>query len=170
MTATTTANPLDDMVANPVQPRQDSIFFGQIVTVDGSAWKLVKGAGRQPFDEVHDDPKDKVRALKIEIECEKRDGSHYIVDTGRQPLLEIDKAWHRFTLPSLQKLGVPLSQLKGKWVQVKRADTGETYVDQKGETKQRTALTLTAAYDWGLMQWSGTAWRPVAFGGTAAFA
>ena len=114
---------LDDMVANPVQPRQDSIFFGQIVTVDGSAWKLVKGAGRQPFDEVHDDPKDKVRALKIEIECEKRDGSHYIVDTGRQPLLEIDKAWHRFTLPSLQKLGVPLSQLKGKWVQVKRADT-----------------------------------------------
>jgi len=33
-----------------------------------------------------------------------------------------------------------------------------------------TTLTLTAAYDWGLMQWSGTAWRPVAFGGTAAFA
>jgi hypothetical protein len=33
-----------------------------------------------------------------------------------------------------------------------------------------TTLTLTAAYDWGLMQWSGSAWRPVAFGGTAAFA
>lgn len=33
-----------------------------------------------------------------------------------------------------------------------------------------TTLTLTAAHDWGLMQWSGSAWRPVAFGGTAAFA
>lgn len=33
-----------------------------------------------------------------------------------------------------------------------------------------TTLTLTAVYDWGLMIWSGTAWRPVAFGGTAAFA
>lgn len=33
-----------------------------------------------------------------------------------------------------------------------------------------TTLTLTAVYDWGLMIWSGSAWRPLAFGGTAAFA
>jgi hypothetical protein len=33
-----------------------------------------------------------------------------------------------------------------------------------------TTLTLTAAYDWGAMIWDGSAWRPLAFGGTAAFA
>lgn len=33
-----------------------------------------------------------------------------------------------------------------------------------------STLTLTAVYDWGAMIWSGSAWRPLAYGGTAAFA
>ncbi len=33
-----------------------------------------------------------------------------------------------------------------------------------------TTLTLTAVYDWGAMMWDGSAWRPLAYGGTAAFA
>lgn len=33
-----------------------------------------------------------------------------------------------------------------------------------------TTLTLTAVYDWGAMIWDGAAWRPLAYGGTAAFA
>jgi len=33
-----------------------------------------------------------------------------------------------------------------------------------------TTLTLTAVYDWGAMIWDGSAWRALAYGGTAAFA
>jgi len=33
-----------------------------------------------------------------------------------------------------------------------------------------TTLTLTAVYDWGALIWDGSAWRALAYGGTAAFA
>lgn len=145
---TPVADPLDDMVANPHQPAPETrTFFGQVVTLDQSNWKLVKGQGRVPFDQTYDEPRDKVRAIAIVIECEKRDGNKYMIDTGRQPLLEIDKAWHGVTLPSLQKLGVPLSQLRTKFVQVERVETGEKYTDKNGESKPRTALKFVAAYD-----------------------
>lgn len=142
------ADPLDDMVANPHQPAPETrTFFGQVVTLDQSNWKLVKGQGRVPFDQTYDDPKDKIRAITIVIECEKRDGNKYMIDTGRLPLLEIDKAWHAHTLKSLQKLGVPLSQLRTKFVQVKRVETGETYLDKDQKRQPRTALEFVATYD-----------------------
>lgn len=149
----------DDMVATPYVPRpQESIFFGQIVTIDRSNWKLVKGQGRVPFDETYDDPTDRVRGITIQIECEKRDGSKFAIDTGKNPLLEIDKAWHKHLLPSLQTLGIPLSQLRGMFVQVKRVETGEKYTGQDGTEKPRTALTIVAAYpDWHAMHAARTA-------------
>lgn len=154
-----TPTELDAMVTNPVQPRvNDTTFFGQVVTLDMSTWKLVKGQGRVPFDQTYDDPADKVRGITIQIECEKRDGDKYMIDTGRNPLLEIDKAWHQHTLKSLQKLGVPLSQLKGLFVQVKRVVTGEKYTDRNGDSKDRTALEFIATYpDWHAMHAARTA-------------
>lgn len=148
---------MDDMVTNPIQPKpQNLTFFGQIVILDRSDWKLVKGQGRQVFDHTYDDPKDLVRGITLAIECEKRGGDKYTIDTGRLPLLEIDKAWHKHLLPSLQKLGVPLSRLQGSFVQVKRVETGETYTktntDGTSETKHKTALELIAVYpDWHAM-------------------
>lgn len=149
----------DDMVANPYTPRpQESVFFGQIVTIDRSNWKLVKGQGRVIFDDTYDDPQDRVRGITIQIECEKRDGSKFVIDTGKNPLLEIDKAWHKHLLPSLQKLGIPLSQLHGMFVQVKRVETGEKYTGQDGTEKPRTALMIVAAYpDWHAMHAARTA-------------
>lgn len=148
----TTVN-VDDMVTNPVQPKPQSLtFFGQVIILDRSDWKLVKGQGRQVFDRTYDDPKDLVRGITLAIECEKRGGEKYAIDTGRLPLLEIDKAWHKHLLPSLQKLGVPLSQLKGTFVQVKRVETGETYTNSAGEVRHKTALELIAVYpDWHAM-------------------
>jgi hypothetical protein len=152
-TAPIAADPLDDMVANPVAPRaQESIFFGQVVVIDRSDWRLERGRGRVPFDATYDAPEDRVRGITIQIECEKRGGDKFIIDTGRNPLLEIDKAWHQHTLKSLQQLGVPLSTLRTKFVQVKRVDTGETYTDKNGESKPRTALVFVAVYeDWHAM-------------------
>lgn len=142
-------NELDEMVANPVQPTgADGVFFGEIVTLDSSAWKLVKGSGRILFDPTYDDPASKIRGIELVIECEKRDGSTYTIDTGRQPLLEIEAGWHKVLLPSIKKLGVPFSTLLHKFVQVKRVATGETYVNKKSqETKQKTGLQLVAVYD-----------------------
>lgn len=152
-TAATPVDSMDDMVATPYQPKpQESAFFGQVVVIDRSDWKLVKGQGRVPFDAVYDDQADRVRGITIQIECEKRDGGKFTIDTGRNALLEIDKAWHGFTLKSLQKLGVPLSQLRTAFVQVKRVETGETYTNAAGEAKPRTALVFVAVYpDWHAM-------------------
>lgn len=152
-----TISNMDDMVTNPIQPKpQNLTFFGQIVILDRSNWKLVRGQGRQVFDHTYDDPKDLIRGITLAIECEKRSGEKYTIDTGRLPLLEIDKAWHKHLLPSLQKLGVSLSQLKSAFVQVKRIETGETYTkansDGTSETKHKTALELVAVYpDWHAM-------------------
>lgn len=143
----TVTNELDDMVERPVTPQADGTFFGEVVTLDASAWKLVKGRGRILFDPTHDDPADRVRGITIVIQCERKDGSTFTIDTGRQPLLEIDVAWHKHLLPSIKKTGVALSTLLGKYVQVKRVPTGETYVNKaSGETKQKTALEFVAAY------------------------
>lgn len=149
-----TVDPMDDMVAAPYVPKpQESTFFGQVAVIDRSDWKLVKGQGRVPFDAVYDDQADRVRGITIQIECEKRDGGKFTIDTGRSPLLEIEKAWHGFTLKSLQKLGVPLSQLRGAFVQVRRVETGEKYTNQQsGEQKAKTALEFVAVYpDWHAM-------------------
>ncbi len=157
MTPSNTAPNMDDMVSKPIQPKPQSLtFFGQIVVVDRSDWKLVKGQGRQVFDHTYDDPNDLVRGITLAIECEKRDGEKYTIDTGRLPLLEIDKAWHKHLLPSLQRLGVPLSQLKSAFVRVKRIETGETYAktnsDGTSEIKHKTALEILAVYpDWHAM-------------------
>lgn len=145
----TTASEIDDMVTNPAAtPQGDNTFFGEVVTLDYSAWKLVKGQGRVLFDATYDDPADRVRGIQIAVECQKRDGGTYTIDTGKQPLLEIDTAWRKHLLPSIQRLNVPLSTLRGKFVQVKRVETGETYVNKTtNETKNKTALVLVAVYD-----------------------
>lgn len=157
--AAPTVDPLDDMVNNPTDAAtRTPTFFGQVVILDASEWKLVKGVGRVPFDTTYDDPKDRVRAIDIKIECEKRDGSKYTIDTGRQPLLEIEKAWHQHTLKSLKKLNIPLSQLRLKFVQVKRIEMSDTYTDRDGNLKHRTALEFIAAYnDWHAMHAARTA-------------
>lgn len=144
----TTAAEIDDMVTNPSAAAQgDSAFFGEVVTLDYSAWKLVKGRGRVLFDPTYDDPGGRVRGIQLVIECQKRDGGTYQIDTGRDPLLEIDAAWRKHLLPSIKRLNVALSTLLGKFVQVKRVETGETYTNKAGETKTKTALELVAVYD-----------------------
>lgn len=158
---------IDDMVTSPVQTQSSSTFFGQVVTVDRSDWKLIKGQGRVPFDETYDDTSSRIRAVTIAIECEKRGGEKYTIDTGRHPLLEIDKAWHKHLLPSMQRTQALLSNLRTRFCQVKRVPTGETYVNASGETKEKTALEFVDFYaDWHAMNDARTA----LFGGQAAAA
>lgn len=145
-------NELDDFVVTPyIAPTQESNFFGQVVTIDPSAWKW-QDRKLVAFDQTYDRPSDRVRAISIIVECEKRDGGKFTIDTGSRPLLESDLSWHGHTLPSLQRLGVPLSQLKGKFVQVRRVDTKKTYTASDGTVKPRQALEFVATFeDWHAM-------------------
>lgn len=143
----TAVNDLDAFVTTPyVAPKQESSFFGQVVTIDPSAWKW-QDRKLVAFDATYDNPNDRVRGISIIIECEKRDGGKFTIDTGSRPLLESDLSWHGHTLPSLQKLGVPLSQLRGKFVQVRRVDTKKTYTASDGTVKFRQALEFVATFD-----------------------
>mgnify|MGYP000193221688 CR=1 FL=1 len=152
MTVQPITNDIDDMIAKPyVAPKQESNFFGQVVTIDPSAWKW-QDRKLVAFDATYDRPDDRVRGISIIIECEKQTGGKFTIDTGSRPLLESDLSWHGHTLPSLQRLGVPLSQLKGKFVQVRRIDTKKTYTASDGTTKARQALEFVATFeDWHAM-------------------
>ena len=150
--AATNVNDLDEYVVKPyVAPKQESSFFGQVVTIDPSAWKW-QDRKLVAFDATYDSPNDRVRGISIIIECEKQTGGKFTIDTGSRPLLESDLSWHGHTLPSLQRLGVPLSQLVGTFVQVRRVDTKKTYTASDGTVKPRQALEFVATFeDWHAM-------------------
>lgn len=127
----------DPMQAAMIAPEQDRHYFG-IATVDSWFCVLAKGQGKRPWDASHDSIADRRIAIKLSIECDKRDGGRYSID---QETLNFEKTWVSFTLPSLQKLGVSdLRTLNGAAVHVKRTSTGETYTNKQSEVKTKSAI------------------------------
>lgn len=130
---------------NATEQPQDRTIFGQVVTIDPWFCVLERGAGKRPFDPTRDTPDQRRTAIKISIECAKRDGGTYTID---QDCLDFEKAWLKHTLQSLRQLGITdLRGLKGAWVQARRVSTGETYT-KKGtnEVKEKTAIEFEAVF------------------------
>lgn len=142
-TSTPTIDPFDAAM-NPSEPNQDRTYFGEIIVVDPWFCVLEKGVGKRPFDPSRDDIGQRSTAIKLSVEVSKRDGGSYTLD---QDTLDWSKEWKDFTLPSLRQLGIDLRTLKGRWVQVKRQATGDTYKKKDtNEIKDKTALVFMAVY------------------------
>jgi len=144
MTTATISDPYDTAM-NPSQPTQERTYFGLVTIVDPWFCVLQKGVSKRPFDATVDDMTQRSTAIKLSVEVEKRDGDTYTLD---QDTLDWSKEWRDFTLPSLRQLTIDLRTLKGRYVQVKRQSTGETYTNKTtGELKAKSALVFMAVYD-----------------------
>ena len=129
---------VDPYTAAMTAPDLERHYFGSIVTIDSYFCVLAKGAGKRVWDATNDPLNDRKVAIKLSIECAKRDGGTYTVD---QDCVNFERAWVGFTLPSLQKLGVSdLRALNGKSCHIKRVATGERYTNKSGEQKEKSAI------------------------------
>ncbi len=138
---TTLVDPYTAALETPTQERH---FFG-IATVDSYFCVLQKGVGKRLFDQSNDPISDRRIAIKLSIECAKRENGTYTID---QDCLNFERAWVDHTLPSLQKLGVTdLRALNGKAVHAKRVPTGEKYINKAGEQKEKSAVVFIELFD-----------------------
>lgn len=128
---------------NPSQPNQDRTYFGLVTIVDAYHCVLEKGVGKRLFDPTRDDINQRSTAITVSVEVAKRDGGVYTLD---QNVTDWSKEWKDYTLPSLRQLGADLRTLKGRYAQVKRQSTGETYTNKSGEVKDKSALVFLAFY------------------------
>lgn len=135
---------VDPYTAALETPTQERHFFG-IATVDSFFCVLQKGTGKRLWDATSDPVSDRRIAIKLSIECAKKDGGAYTVD---QECLNFERAWKDFTLPSLQKLGITdLRALNGRPVHAKRVATGEKYTNKAGEIKEKSAVIFVELFD-----------------------
>ncbi len=137
------ANEYDDPrdVAMPARPRaRERAYFGEVTIVVRWFCVLEKGVGKRPFDPTRDHLDQRRIAIKIGISPLR---GAYAVE---QDVVDCSKAWQRYTLPSLRAHQLDLRTLQGRFVQVHRVPTGETYINRSGETKRRTALVFVAVY------------------------
>ena len=115
-------------------------FFGEVTISERWFCVLEKGIGKRPFDPVHDQGRQRRIAIKLAITPLQ---GNFAVE---QDVVDSSRAWQRYTLPSLREHQLDLHTLRGCYVQVCRVPTGETYVNQAGETKRQTALVFVAVY------------------------
>jgi hypothetical protein len=135
----------DPYTAAMTAPEQERHYFGLVTTVDSYFCVLQKGTGKRVWDPTRDAASDRRIAIKLSVECAKRDGGAYTVD---QDCLNFERAWIGYTLPSLQKLGLSdLRALKGKSCHIKRISTGEHYTNQKGEQKEKSAIVFIELFE-----------------------
>jgi hypothetical protein len=118
----------------------DRTYFGPVDIVDVWACVLEKGIGKRPFDSTRDSIDQRRIAIKLSLSPLR--GEFDV----KQETINTEKVWKNYTLPSLQKLGLDLRTLKGKYVQVKRVPTGDFFVGKDGERKDRTALVFVDVY------------------------
>lgn len=135
------SDPMQAAMTAKEEPRERT-YFGDVVTVDAWFCVLEKGVGKRVFDPSRDDVAQRRTVVKIEISPLKGD---FVIS---QEVLHFETEWLNFTLPSLKTLGIELGQLKGRYVQIKRMPTGETYVAKRdGQTKDKTAIVFERLFD-----------------------
>lgn len=136
---TQTVDPMQAAMTATKEPLERT-YFGEIVTVDCWFAVLQKGVGKVPFDPTRHDAGQRRTVIKIEIQPLK--GEFLIT----QECLHFEAEWLNCTLPSLQKLGIDLAALKGRYVQAKRMPTGATYTNKNNETKDKTGLVFERVF------------------------
>jgi hypothetical protein len=141
---------VDQLVQDPFETAEDpqeikysSEYFGQ-VGVDAFFCVLEKGYGKVPFDSNQHSIDRRLTAVHIGIIPVPASGLNFSID--RDYIAEF-RDWNAITLPSLKKIGVSLRDLDGCFVHAKLTETGETYTNKKGETKERTVFEFLALYD-----------------------
>lgn len=131
------------MAEDPQEIKYSNEYFGQ-VGLDVWFCVLEKGIGKVPFSEQEHSIDKRLTAITMGIIPVPASGLAFSVD--RDYIAEF-REWNAITLPSIKKLGVSIRELDGKFAHVKLTETGETYTNSQGETKEKTAFEFLAIYD-----------------------
>lgn len=130
-------DPLEAADNATLAPRE---YFGQVL-IDTWFCALVKGVGKVPFDPQQHAKK--FTAIKIDvIPLVEMNVNNPI---SREMIAE-SKEWVNFTLASLRALNVKTAEIKNKYARITFIPTGETYENQSGEKKEKTALKFVMVY------------------------
>lgn len=141
-TTTAAAAPVDEF-APTAPPTGEKTYFGEVTIVDHYDVALVKGVGKVVFDPLQHREDQKAKLIIITISCKDKQDAVYTVT---QEAINSSKEWRK-TYPSLAKIGATVPTLLGRWVQMKKAPTGETFVSkQTNETVNKTAFVFVEAY------------------------
>jgi len=131
------------MAEDPQEIKYSNEYFGQ-VGLDVWFCVLEKGVGKVPFSEQEHSIDKRLTAITMGIIPVPASGLAFSVD--RDYIAEF-REWNAITLPSIKRLGVSIRELDGKFAHVKLTETGETYTNSQGETKEKTAFEFLAIYD-----------------------
>lgn len=138
---TTTTMPderLSDLTGLGERSDNDRHYFAEITNVDDwdAAWP--KGSRPVPFDPSQHTAQQRRVFITLQLTCTKADGSTYTLDQAEVT----SGSKHKVTLGSLDALGVStrsqLRALKGKYAEVQRVPTGQTYVSKSGARAGQT--------------------------------
>lgn len=146
MTTNTMNTPINDplaMAENPQEIKYSNEYYG-LVSLDVWFCVLEKGVGKVPFSEQEHSIDKRLTAITMGIIPVPASGLQFSVD--RDYIAEF-RPWNAVTLPSLKALGVSVRELNGKYVRVKMTETGETYINSQGETKEKTVFEFLEIYE-----------------------
>lgn len=129
-----------DAAENP-QVRQAE-YWGE-VALDMYFAILQKGVGKVPFDAALHSPDKRVTAIEIAILPIAEQNVTYQVNRG---MIAESREWAGIVLPSIKALGISARELAGKYVHVRQKPTGQTYVNNQGETKDRTTFEFVKLF------------------------
>jgi hypothetical protein len=131
------------MAEDPQELKYTNEYYGE-VGLDVWFCVLEKGYGKVPFDSNQHSIDRRLTAITMGVVPVPASGLQFSVD--RDYIAEF-RDWNAITLPSLKKLGVSLRELDGKFAHVKLTETGETYTNRNGETKEKTVFEFLAMYE-----------------------
>lgn len=131
-----------DSADNAVEPVFSKVFFGQNF-FDIWFCALIKGQGKVPFDPQIHQPGQKRTSIGISIQPLAGSSAQFPFERN---LIAESREWTSFVLPSIKALGKTVKELHGAFVQIEIVETGESYVDKQGVTKNKTTAKYVAVY------------------------
>ncbi len=131
------------LAEDPQEIKYTNEYFGE-VGLDVWFCVLEKGIGKVPYDQNTHSIDRRLTAITMGIIPVPASGLQFSID--RDYIAEF-RDWNAITLPSLKALGVSLRELNGKFARVKMTETGETYTNSKGETKEKTVFEFIEIYE-----------------------
>jgi hypothetical protein len=128
---------MDAQLLNPPDQSQERTVFGQVTVVDRWFCVLERGVGKRLYDQTRDSLDQRRVAIKFQITAPKREGGTYTID---REMVDFSDEWKKFTLPSIQKLNIPILNLRLAYVRLTLKPAG-TYT-KSGTTEQKTKTAI----------------------------
>lgn len=125
-----------------ITPR-NADFWGQ---AELSMWYAIleKGIGKIPFDPQQHSMDKRVTAIEMQILPIPEQN---ITDEVRRELIKESREWAGILMPSIKAQGLAVRDLPGKWVHVHLKQTGKTYKNKYGETKEMTMFEVVKVFE-----------------------